>query len=477
MCISPVSSFPQTASAPSPSIPRLENPLDFSLLSLPSYLPGFQYTYTALSPRDETGRLEYVFGGGLDRYCDDVRTCPRCGRRTVVKSKRIVLLRHIPIGGWRSFIEVEVVQMECPHCGKTYMQNIPFKALHHRITQELYQLIVDMLSMHQCTIKYIAEYTGVSKNAIKDIDFDRLKKLYTTDGTTIKKPVSICKYLAIDEFLLHSGHKYATHIIDLETWHILYVARGKKKEVVYNFIDTVGLDWMKNVEVVACDMNSDFKEAFLEKCPHIKIVYDHFHIVENLNKYINNIRKDEQKRLIEEGRDEEAATLKGTKYILTANRGTLEQRTECKSKDDDREIPIKIYENLLQQNRLFLFCDFIKESLKRAFSTLIREEMLEELEWIIQLCEESENKHLIRFGKMIKNHIDGIVTHTEYKITSGKIEGINNKIKTIRRMSYGIPSDDYFFLKLLDINANSGFKHPLFRIKGKMVFTKSATAA
>ena len=55
----------------------------------------------------------------IDRYCDDVRTCLRCGRRTVVKSKRTVLLRHIPIGGWRSFIEVEVVQMECPHCGKT----------------------------------------------------------------------------------------------------------------------------------------------------------------------------------------------------------------------------------------------------------------------------------------------------------------------------------------------------------------------
>ena len=84
--------------------------------------------------------------------------------------------------------------------------------------------------------------TGVSKNTIKDIDYERLKGLYTTDGTTLKKPATISTYLAIDEFKLHNGHKYATHIIDLETGRILYVARGKKKQVVYDFIDLVGLD-------------------------------------------------------------------------------------------------------------------------------------------------------------------------------------------------------------------------------------------
>ncbi len=103
--------------------------------------------------------------------------------------------------------------------------------------------------------------------------------------------------------------------------------------------------------------------------------------------------------------------------------------------------------------------------------------MTEELEWIIQLCDESENKHLKRFAKLIGNHMDGIVSHTEYQITSGRIEGINNKIKTIRRMHYGLPDDDYFFITLLDINKKFCTTDPLFKVNGPIVFENSSVAA
>ena len=71
--------------------------------------------------------------------------------------------------------------------------------------------------------------------------------------------------MGIDEFKLHNGYKYATHIIDLETGHILWIQEGKKKRVVYDFINHVGSEWMGKVKAVACDMNSDFEEAFREK--------------------------------------------------------------------------------------------------------------------------------------------------------------------------------------------------------------------
>ena len=59
---------------------------------------------------------------------------------------------------------------------------------------------------------------------------------------------------------------------------------------------------MSKVEAVSSDMNSDFEEAFKEKCLHLKIVYDYFHIVKNFNdKVVSQVRKNEQKRLIEVG--------------------------------------------------------------------------------------------------------------------------------------------------------------------------------
>ena len=76
--------------------------------------------------------------------------------------------------------------------------------------------------------------------------------------------------------------KYATHIIDYDNGHILWIAEGKKKQGVYDFINHVGLEWMKNVKAVVCDMNSDFEQAFKEKCPHIEIVYDFFMLLKTL---------------------------------------------------------------------------------------------------------------------------------------------------------------------------------------------------
>ena len=78
------------------------------------------------------------------------------------------------------------------------------------------------------------------------------------------------------------------------------------------------MDWMDGIEAVACDMNSDFEEAFEEKCPWIQVVFDYFHIVKNFNdKVVSEVRKDEQRRLYEEGNIEAAKALKKTRYILT----------------------------------------------------------------------------------------------------------------------------------------------------------------
>ena len=103
------------------------------------------------------------------------------------------------------------------------------------------------------------------------------------EGKELKKPDKRSQFIAIDEFKLHNGHKYATVIIDLETGHILHLAHGRKKAVVYEFIDRVGMDWMSSVKAVACDMNSDYEEALLERCPHLKIIFDFFHIKKNFN--------------------------------------------------------------------------------------------------------------------------------------------------------------------------------------------------
>ncbi len=217
-----------------------------------------------------------------------------------------------------------------------------------------------------------------------------MQALYTTvesdesgdEKRVLMKPEKQAKFLGIDEFKLHDGHRYATIIVDLETGHALWLAKGRKKAVVHDFIAHVGLDWMDGVEAVACDMNSDFQEAFEEMCPHIQPVFDYFHIVKNFNdKVINEVRRDEQRRLIEEGNEEGAKSLKKTRYILTSSRETLARKdaeaAEGKVIQRGSEMfksepvtqkggQLNKYESLLQENELIVALDLVKAKLEES---------------------------------------------------------------------------------------------------------------
>ncbi|WP_268651820.1 transposase, partial [Lactobacillus delbrueckii] len=195
--------------------------------------------------------------------------------------------------------------------------SIPFKADGYRITKPLKEYTEKLLS-YGLTLKAVAWLTGLDKMTVKSIHKSLLLSKFTTNGKILIKPERQAKYLAIDEFKLHDGHKYATTIIDWENGYILYLAHGKKKAVVFEFM-----------EAVACDMNSDFEEAFKERYPKLDIIYDRFHIIKNFNdKVVSEIRKDEQRRLAEEGSPETAKLLKNSRYILMSKRSTLVQKDE-----------------------------------------------------------------------------------------------------------------------------------------------------
>jgi len=322
----------------------------------------------------------------------------------------------------------------------------------------------------------VAEITGLGKNVVKDIDVERLRALYTLDGKELIKPEKTTKILGIDEFKLHNGRKYATHIIDMETGHILWIANGKKKKVVYDFIKHVGLEWMDHVEAVDCDMNSDFQEAFEELCPHIQPVFDHFHLIKNFNdKVVSAVRKDEQRRLYAEGNIEAAKGLKKTRYILMSKRSTLQKKDRDAAETrvvhhgsilfNTPDIVRKVgyeekYDTLLRENKLLFTLDLIKEKLDEAYADTDEASMAEKMIDIMDICEATANPHLLWFRKLLDEHFEGIIAHATYQITSGKVEGINQKIKTLRRHGYGYPDDEYFFLKLFDASRTTYDRNP-----------------
>lgn len=425
------------------------------------------------------GRRHLVFLGDIDL---PVPSCPNCKAGMYINGVFPTTLRHVPFGGELTFISFDRNQYRCPVCGKTQMEKVPFRADHHRISTALQTYAEDLLKSG-LTNKQVAMQTGLAQCTVKAIDKDRLRREYTEGGegensrATLKRPSSYARLLSIDEFKLHNNHRYATHIIDLETGHILWIAHGKGKQVVYDFIDHVGEAWMSHVEAIACDMNSDFQEAFESRCAWVQPVFDRFHIIKNFNeKVISEVRRDEQKRLMDAGQVEAAKALKHTRYILTSNRSTLERKDKeaeesadtAKQKSQERSVLFRAperkrhggyvakYEALLQENKLLNTMDIVKEQLLAAYTETSEAAMAKRIDEIIETCSSTGNRHFKWFARLLKSHYKGIIAYATFHITSGKIEGINNKIKTLRRQAYGIPDDEYFFLKVID----SSYKRP-----------------
>ena len=417
------------------------------------------------------GTVRYIIGE-LKSTTKQIEICPCCGAKIHCGGTVVTTLLHIPMGNSFTKIKVKRNRFRCSNrkCNYTELEHIEFKNDKHLITNELYRYIVNEMSLGK-TIKEVATATGVHRNIIKEIDLLNLLNRYTyineKGNLSFTKPDVQATILGIDEFKLHDGHKYATIIVDMATGYILWVQEGKKKQVVYDFIDHVGLDYMSKVSAISADMNSNYAEAFKERCPHLDLVYDHFHIVKNFNdKVISRIRIDEYKRLLAEGLDKVAKKLKKVKYILMSSKETLiEKDIEADNYNNDlneqtdgllkkRALPkandnFARYMDLIKNNKLFLVCDTIKEELKYAYKSRCKIQMLDSISTIIKICKGTGNTRLLWFARLLSNHIEGIITHAIYKVTNGKIEGINQRIKTLRRKCYGLPNDLYFFLKLM----------------------------
>lgn len=403
-----------------------------------------------------------VYSGEL-QDCEDDLICPHCGAAMASKGYEEITLKHAVSGKHRSEIRVRRHRFRCPCCGRQTSADIPFQAEGHRITVHLEQDIEWYCRLGLAHTE-IQQITGIHRHIIKDIDKRRLEELYR-DGDNLRKPEHQARFLGVDEFSLHKGRYYATQIMDMETGHVLFLAEGKKKAVIYQFIDYVGLHWMAGVKAVCCDMNADFASAFLDKCPHLEIVYDRFHLVKNYNQMVlDEIRKDVQRDLQKEGDKEGAKSLKRSKYILCSKRTTLQESDrkaekrraeraasgEDTAKDKKRKGREERYDEIIALNELFFIADYIKEALNAAYQQTSREVMEDDIREIIALCRATGNDHFGKFANLLENHLDGITAHALYPRTSGKVEGMNNKIKTIRRRSYGFADTEFFFLKIMD---------------------------
>ncbi len=167
--------------------------------------------------------------------------------------------------------------------------------------------------------------------------------------------------------------------------------------------------------------------------PQAKIVFDLFHVVAAFNRVIDVVRNDEYRKASKEDK----GIYKGTKYLLLKNRENLktqEQRQHLKE--------------LLALNETINTVMILKEKLKQIWSYRSIAWASKALDNWCSLAQSLNNRSVNAFIRMLERHRYGILNHCDYPIHTGKLEGVNNKIKVIKRKAYGFHDLRYFSLKI-----------------------------
>ena len=334
-------------------------------------------------------------------------------------------IRDLPILGRSVRLNVELRRVGCSTCGKR-MESVRWLDRYSRITKRLAEAVIQ--ACQRLPTLHVAELFGLHWDSV------RLLERRALQDAQEKLPKAQPRRLVMDEFALHKGHRYATVIMDAERTRVLWVGHGNSREAIRPFFELLG-EHCQQIEAVAMDMNTAFDLEVKKHCPQAEVVYDLFHVVARYGRdVIDRIRVD-QANLLREDKPARKA-VKQSRWLLLRNRNNLK---------DGQAVQLQ---ELLAANQPLATVYVLKDALKDVwFAPSVREGWRRWRTWL-RHARDSGLAPLQRFARNLRKYARGILASANFHMHTSVLEGVNNRIKVIKRMAYGFRDSEYFFLKI-----------------------------
>ncbi|MBX3435827.1 MAG: ISL3 family transposase, partial [Pirellulales bacterium] len=357
--------------------------------------------------------------------------CPDCGgsnvrrRGTAPRSWRLP-----PIGQRPVTLFAAVPRVECRDCQATRVVPAPFADPQRSYSRSFERMVLDL--RRSMTLRDVARHLGISDWMVRDIETRWLGKKFA------KPKLRRLRTLAIDEISVKKGRKFLTIVMDLQSGAVVFVGDGKGAEALKPFWKRLKSSGAK-VEAVAMDMSAAYDQAVTEHLPQAAVVFDWFHIVKLLNDKLSELRR----QLHREATDTlHKDVLKGTRWLLLKRPENL---------DDERNEFARLQE-ALHLNQSLATAYYLKEELPLVFQQATKGAASRFLDDWIARAFASGVQVLRTFARTLAAYRSGVLAWYDHPISTGPLEGTNNKIKTLKRQAYGYRDQEYFKLKILALH-------------------------
>jgi len=377
-------------------------------------------------------------------------TCQQCGREIsrFHSHDRAITLRHLPILGHRVYIRLRPKRYECPYCSskgqkKTTTQQLDWyspRSPHTKVYEEqvLFQLV-------NSTIQDVAHKEGLGYEAVVGI-INRYVATQVEWGTLDRLDV-----VGLDEVALKKGHRDYVVIVTSRPREgqvkVLAVLPNRDKKTVKAFLSRIPTRLQRTIHTVCTDMWKAYINAVQEMLGQAVVVVDRYHVTKKYRDCADTLRKQELRRLKAELSPAEYDTIKGTMWPFRKKPAQLEP-----SESD-------LLDRLFQYSpSLKLAYDF-REELTAIFETeLTKTQAMAALKAWRQEVEQSELTCFAPFLTTLDTYLDEITNYFLHRDSSGFVEGLNNKLKVLKRRCYGLLNLDHLFQRLfLDLEGYALF--------------------
>ena len=339
-------------------------------------------------------------------------------------------IRTVPIGSQSVAFRLPVPRLGCRNCGLVRQAAIAFAKPHRRFSHAFERYALKLLS--QMTIQAVADHLQVGWDTIKDL-FKRNLKIRFAEPK-LKK----LKRLAIDEISIGHGHRYLTVVLDLLSGAVVFIGQGKGADALIPFWKRLKASHAK-IEAVATDMSPAYILAVRENLPKAIHVFDRFHIVKLFNDRLSDFRRE----LFREAEGPLGKKiLKGTRWLILKNSENLDVTKGERAR----------LEEALRINEPLATAYYMKEEFRHFWDQENVEAATRFLDdWCLR-AEASTLSVLKKMASTFRMHRTGLLNYHRCPISTGPLEGLNNKIKTLQRQAYGYRDQEFFELRIYAIH-------------------------
>lgn len=355
------------------------------------------------------------------------RQCAGCGQAVAsIHDWTMRRIRELPVFGAPVELHVPRLRLACPACGPRQEQ-LDWLDPHARVTRRLADSVARLCAV--TSVRHAARWHGIDWKTAKAIDFRALERdLGPVDLEGVRR-------IAMDEFAIQKGHRYATVVVDVERKRVLWVGRGRSRAEIRPFFELLGPERCTRIEAVAMDMNTAFDLEVRQHCPNARVVYDLFHVVAKYGReVIGRVRVDAANQLRHDKRARQV--VKRAHWLLLRNPRHLKEAEQIR------------LDEVLAANQPLMTAYVMKEQLKALWNAPTAWAWRTAWKQWLRHAQESGIPALIHFAKCLKPYWRGILSRVRWPMHTGLLEGINNRIKVIKRIAYGFRDDAYFFLKI-----------------------------